>query len=88
VAVDAEHIYWTNGSLSTIGRADLDGSNPNQSFITGANFPFGVAVDAEHIYWTRNVFLGTIGRADLDGSNPNQSFITGASEPIGVAVDR
>jgi virginiamycin B lyase len=88
VAVDAEHIYWTNGSLSTIGRADLDGSNPNQSFITGANFPFGVAVDAEHIYWT-NHNTNTIGRADLDGSNPIQSFIiTGASEPNGVAVDR
>ena len=50
-AVAVRHIYWTN-YFGTIGRADLDGSNPNQSFITGASGPYGLAVDAEHIYWT------------------------------------
>src|SRR6266540_1721289 len=75
------HVYWVNnsdGGSATIGRADVDGSNPNQSFITGASFPEGVAVDSGHVYWTDRLFAGTIGRADLDGSNPNQSFITGA----------
>jgi hypothetical protein len=79
---------WTNFDTNTIGRADLDGSNVNQSFITGASQPFGVAVDAEHLYWANSFITNTIGRADLDGSNPNQSFITGASEPFGVEVDR
>ena len=86
VAVAVRHIYWANLNTNTIGRADLDGSNPNQSFITGASTPRGVAVDAEHIYWA-NSFTDTIGRADLDGANPNQSFITGASKPRGVTVD-
>jgi Cep192 domain 4 len=45
VAVAVRHIYWANSGANTIGRADLDGSNPNQSFITGASFPIGVAVD-------------------------------------------
>jgi hypothetical protein len=45
VAVAVRHIYWTNPRSFTIGRADLDGSNPNQSFITGASGPIGVAVD-------------------------------------------
>ena len=45
MAVDAEHIYWVNDDNGTIGRAGLDGSNVNQSFITGAYFPSGVAVD-------------------------------------------
>jgi virginiamycin B lyase len=71
---------------STIGRANLDGSNPNQSFIGGAFTPFGVAVDGNFVYWA-NQNSGTIGRANLDGSNPNQSFIGGASGPKGVAVD-
>ena len=86
-AVAVRHIYWANAGTNTIGRADLDGSNPNQSFITGASSPIGVAVDAEHIYWV-NDDNGTIGRAGLDGSNVNQSFITGAYFPSGVAVDR
>ena len=79
------HIYWTNYNTGTIGRADLDGQNANQSFITGASFPRGIAVDGSHIYWT-NESNGTIGRADLDGQNANQSFIT-SNGATGVAVD-
>jgi virginiamycin B lyase len=46
VAVDSGHIYWTNSEVTgTIGRADLDGQNVNQNFITGAVTPDGVAVD-------------------------------------------
>ena len=44
LAVDGRHIYWTTNS--TIGRANLDGTGVNQSFITGATRPDGVAVDA------------------------------------------
>ena len=45
VALAVRHIYWINNTTNTIGRADLDGSNQNQSFITGASGPYGVAVD-------------------------------------------
>ena len=86
MAVDGQHIYWTNDAGNTIGRANLDGSSPNQSFITGANAPHGVAVDGQYIYWT-NGAGNTIGEANLDGSSPNQSFISGANNPHGVAVD-
>ena len=66
----------------TIGRANLDGSGVDQSFITGAQV--GVAVDSQHVYWT-NSSSDAIGRANLDGSGVDQSFITGAQ--VGVAVD-
>ena len=79
-------VYWVNFIDGTIGRANLDGSSANQSFITGASFPLGVAVDGQHIYWANNR-NGTIGRANLDGTGVNQSFITGANGPLGVAVD-
>jgi virginiamycin B lyase len=46
VAVDAGHVYWVNAGTNTIGRANLDGTGANQSFIGGASFPFGVAVGA------------------------------------------
>ena len=79
-------VYWANVGGTTIGRANLDGSSPNQSFITGASGPCGVAVNSAHIYWA-NSTTGTIGRANLDGTSPDQSFIPGANIPCGVAVD-
>jgi virginiamycin B lyase len=82
-------VYWTNyggGEGSTIGRASLDGSGANQSFIAGASGPCGVAVNDTHIFWA-NLGTGTIGRANLDGSNVDQSFISGASSPCMPAMD-
>jgi virginiamycin B lyase len=82
------YVYWSSGSI--IGRANLDGTGVNQSFITGIQSQFpgtgDPAVDGGHIYWANSV-PGTIGRANLDGSDPNQSLITGAVNPFDVAVD-
>ena len=79
-------IYWTNDEGNAIGRANLDGTGVNQSFITGASEPEGVAVDGSHIYWT-NHGTNTIGRANLDGTGVDQSFITDANGPWGITVD-
>jgi len=96
-AACASCIYWANDgdgkngndkdANGTIGRANLDGSDPKQSFITGASGPWGVAVDGRYVYWTDSK-SNTIGRANLDGdpASVNQSFIHGANEPEGVAV--
>jgi hypothetical protein len=64
-----------------IGRADIDGGNANQSFITGATDPLRIAVDAGHIYWA-DYGPDTIGRADLDGQNVNQSSPARASRRV------
>lgn len=92
-------VYWVNGPpTATIGRADLDGANPNPSFIPGSGSgPFGVAVDDFHIYWTNEsldvAYPGTIGRANLDGSNIDQNFIVvpgplpWVTSVAGIAVD-
>jgi virginiamycin B lyase len=80
-------VYWANDSGTTIGRAALDGTGANQSFVTGASNPCGVAVDPAHLYWASDVPSGTIGRANLTGTGVNQSFIGGAASPCGVAVD-
>jgi virginiamycin B lyase len=81
-------VYWTNYSASAIGRANLDGTGVDQSFITGASAfgPYGVAVDGQHIYWA-NSNTNVIGRANVDGSGVDQSFITGVFYSVGVAVD-
>ena len=78
------YVYWSNDN-GTIGRANLDGSNVNQAFVTGPTGPFGVAVDAGHIYWA-DYDANTIGRANLDGTNVDEDFIS-ATSPRGVAVD-
>jgi hypothetical protein len=85
-------VYWANfgtpgsGGGTTLGRANLDGSGVNESFITGASGASLPAVDASHIYWT-NFNTNAVERANLDGTGVNPSFITGASAPLGMAVD-
>jgi phosphotransferase system IIA component len=89
VAVDAQFIYWTNLGIpgGAIGRANLDGTGVNQTFITGAGDPQFVAVDGQHIYWSNPYPSPDIGRANLDGTSVNSSFISGAPNASGVAVD-
>ena len=80
-------IYWTNSGSDTIGRANLDGTSQNQSFITGANNPGWVAVDGSYIYWTTYP-TAMIARASLDGTGVKLNFITGLESLGGVAVDQ
>ncbi len=69
---------------TAIGRANIDGSGSQPSFIpTTAKW---TTVDSGHVYWT-NTSAGTIGRAEIDGSNPEPSFITGLENPEGIVVD-
>ena len=86
VAVDGGHIYWTSSESRTIGRANLDGSNPERTFISGILSPCGVAVDGAHIYW--GSFQGnSIGRSNLNGEGIEETFIEGGNGPCGIAVD-
>jgi hypothetical protein len=101
VAVDGTYIYWANPEDGTIGRAKLDGSNPELEFITDtesecegkalAGKPQYVAVDGGHLYWTsapsQQAGCGVIGRAELSGADPEAEFIKGATNPQGIAAD-
>ena len=84
-------VYWASASTNSIGRANLDGTGVNPSFITGANGPTGLAVDAAHVYWANTgappAVDSRIGRASIDGTGADQDFITTTSQPTGVAVD-
>jgi len=86
VAVGAGHVYWADyqQTVSGIGRAGLDGSNPDPTFISDLSDPYGIAVDRSHIYWLGG--SGPVSRANLDGSAIDSDFIT-ADSPWGVAVD-
>src|SRR5262245_44323584 len=66
------HLYWANNTegwgarpaATTIGRARLDGTGVEHSFLSRAGRrPCGVALDREHIYWAE-LQGGAIGRAN------------------------
>jgi hypothetical protein len=73
-------------AIQAIGRANVDGSNATQGFITGFSAPNDVEVDANYVYWS--TLLGnTIGRANLNGTGANESFIPLAQNADDVEVD-
>ena len=79
--VSSQYIYFTNfewqsSGLGTVGRANLNGTGANQTFIEGASGPADVSVDDDYVYWA-NSGSNSIGRANLDGTAVNQNFITG-----------
>jgi len=73
------NIYWTNKFTGTIGRARLDGTGIDESFITGAENLIAVKVHGDHIYWSNvgpgGLGDGPIGRARLDGTKVEQDWI-------------
>ena len=94
--IDGTYFYWSNGQF--IGRALLDGSNPDPDWVdTGAGVtPCDVAADAGHIYWTFASFSSTnttLGRAAIDGTGVNNSwaavspYLGDASLPAPIAAD-
>jgi virginiamycin B lyase len=61
------YLYWGNlgdgkNGGGTIGRARLNGTDVNETFITGASLPTGVTVAGAYLYWANNG-TGKIGRA-------------------------
>jgi virginiamycin B lyase len=93
VHVAGAFMYWSNVNAGTIGRANIDGTGVNQSFITGIDAPSGITSDGTYLYWTTGGLNDTYGtggvaRAALDGvTGRNNTFITGASKPLAVSVD-
>ena len=71
-----------------IGRANLDGTGVDPSFISGPSFlpSGGLAVDDAHIYWADDYQLRGINRANLDGSGVEHGFIS-VRGPGALAVD-
>jgi virginiamycin B lyase len=90
IVSDRLNIYWTNNFTGTIGRAQLDGTGIDESFIIGAQNLIAVAVHGDHIYWTNvgpgGLGNGPIGRARLDGTKVEQDWII-AGGPAGVVVE-
>lgn len=90
VATDSRFIYWTQGDATngSIGRANLNGSTPNQLFIpheAGVGDPSGIAVTPSSVYWQHDG--NRIGRANIDGTGVDPDFITTSSTACGLTAD-
>src|SRR5262245_41575932 len=99
IAVSWNRIYWAEDhvisggtQVSSIGRAYLDGTGANHSFIklAAVDNTYGVAVNNGHVYWAPD-YHGTpnpsIGRALLNGKQVLHSWISGVGCPQDVDVD-
>jgi hypothetical protein len=76
LAVDATHIYYGDTGAHSIGRANLDGTGANNSWLVGGGTALeGIAVNATHIFWA-DPAGHAIGRANLDGTGINNAFVT------------
>jgi hypothetical protein len=83
VAIDGKYVYWTS-SDGRIGRANLNGTDPNPNFITGLpDYLPGLAVNGTSIYWSG---LTAIGRAGIDGTGADPSLIA-TNHATGLALD-
>ena len=80
------HLYWTGTTTNAVGRANLDGTGVNNTFINVGRNLGGVAVNKTNIFWV-NAQDGLIGIADLDGTIINGSLITTGTAPFGMAID-
>ncbi len=83
MAINESHIYWANSYEMALGRANIDGTDVDQSFIdTGYNVPCGIASNTSNIFWNRD----SLDRADIFGQNITQPFIPKVGG-CGIAID-
>ncbi|MEX2106234.1 MAG: hypothetical protein WD810_04980 [Solirubrobacterales bacterium] len=82
VAVRGEYIYWTD--FAGIGRARLDGSEVDDSFVPTLVGGCALAVDDRHIYWASSE--GGIARATIAGDAVEPQFIPSAGRAESIAV--
>ena len=78
VASAQADVYWANAGTHTIGRANLDGTNPNPRWL--GVYALDIAVSGGYLYYI-NVPGDSIGRVALDGGSSDPNLITGLNNP-------
>lgn len=88
VAQAEAYIYWPSNSSHTIGRADLDGSGAESSYVTDPFGSCGLAVDGNYLYFPSGTpSEGFLSRAGLATRGTESVFVKTDKLPCGDAVD-
>ncbi len=92
LAVNDQHVFWTDADLHTVNRANLDGSDAVVLAQTGDR-PMVLALSTTHLYWlssgARGGHTGAVMELPIDGG-PSALALTLAmnqAEPSSLAVD-
>jgi hypothetical protein len=86
VATDGTYVYFCNSETGYIGRAKLNGSEVNQTWVKCERTPVYVTVDASHVYWRGLGVSSVIGRATIAGGTIEPTWISTPGEG-GIAVN-
>lgn len=77
-------LYWTGWASDAIGRAELDGSGVNESFILATPNGGGMSATTTHLYWAE-LYTHKTWRANVDGTGA-APFIHSGSDVGDVVV--
>jgi virginiamycin B lyase len=86
VVANEDYVYWSDLDTGSIGRADRDGGNIQQQFISEPIQPWHVTVTDTHIYWS-DWRTEAIGRAALDGTDVDLAFVADVGEAVGLTAN-
>ena len=87
--MDGTFIYFCNSSTGYIGRAKLNGTGVERTWLHVEGEPIGVAVNASNVFWT-DFANNRIGRATIAGATIEKTWITGerADRDRGERIER
>jgi hypothetical protein len=85
LAVDADHLYWSDAMAGAIFRSDLQGQHAAQ-LASGIGTVAFLTLDATNLYFADNR-KGTVSQVPVTGGSVTTLFSKSTATPQGVAVD-
>lgn len=73
MAANSRHLFWANSQ--GIGRAKLDGTGVNESFVTAELFVDQMVANESYIYFTSLLREGVVSRIRVDGTGFEENFL-------------
>lgn len=85
ITSDGTYIYWTNYRTGTIGRAALNCSGVNASYITGVSYAWGITYADGYLYFNHYTSGGYTAKVAADLHYTNKTWVSNSSTQ-GIAI--